>query len=249
MQNKMTLAAVFMMAGTPAFAGEDCRSAKDIVRLAKAVYAADPTLTDVIKPAVNLSIRGIEGHATPSHLLYRYADDTARMPVVDGRLEGLEQAVNWSSKGEFCRLINGEMAEAVKGDTTRVSIDFDMPFLPQAGTYTVERLREGLKDGSKIMKAIAPKGLGFAMPGLKAIKVTPSDSNLPAVLTFSRNGESVVVPVSRYDDRQYVRLKDIRSAKADKLSIKGNYMLEAYGKFDPEEMAKAEARRSAAAQP
>jgi len=42
-------------------------------------------------------------------------------------------------------------------------------------------------------------------------------------------------------------LKDIKSAKADQLSIAGPYTLTAMFKFDPEELAEAEAKRLAGA--
>jgi hypothetical protein len=161
-------------------------------------------------------------------------------------MQGLESAVDFSKDAEMCRMIDGEIAPATEDDTTEASLSFSFPYKRTDGDFTIDEVREGAKDGSKVMNGLAPGGLGFAVPGLKAISLFPTDGamDLP-VMRFSRKGKPVSVSISKSGRAQYVRLKDIKSFKADRLKIEGAYVLNATFKFDPKDLAAAESARLA----
>ena len=246
MKNKIMLAGIIAGVSSPAFAGEPCRSAKDFVRMAQGFYGPSPELTNIITPELSMIFRGINGHPVPSHILFRHEGMERRLAIVDGTLVGIEEAAKFPKDSEMCRLIAGEMAPDVDGDTTTANIDFTFSYKRRDGNFTIDEILEGAKDGSKVLNGLAPSGLGFAVPGLKAIAVTPAEekTNLPNV-TFSRKGKVVSVPISKSGSAQFVRLKDIRSAKADTLRIESDYEMVATFKFDPDDMAKEEAARLA----
>jgi len=60
--------------------------------------------------------------------------------------------------------VNGELVEDTGEDTASVSMNFTFHFRDTSGAHNIEVLKEGLKDGSKVMKSLAPGGLGFVVP-------------------------------------------------------------------------------------
>lgn len=246
MRNKILLVTVLSLASSPVFAGEPCRKSKDLINLAQAFYGDTPELRNVITPNINMALKGINGAPDPSAMLYRHEGKSHILPVIDGKLTGLEQAAKWSKDGEMCRMVEGDIAPATEGDTVEVSMNFSFKFNRTDGVFAVDELKEGAKDGSKIMNGLAPGGLGFAVPGLKSISLHPAkDSATKPVYEFRRKGEVVKVKASPIGNTTLFRLKDIKSSKADMFTITGPYQLFATFKFDPEDIAKAEAKRIA----
>lgn len=246
MRTKVLSAILISMTATPAFAGEACRSAKDLVNLAQSFYGDRPELVNVIEPNIELALKGINEAPDPNAMLYRYEGEEHTLPIIDGKLVGLEKAANWSKNGEMCRMVNGELAPTTDGDSAEASMNFTFIYKRQDGLFSIEELQEGAKYGSKIMKSLAPGGLGFAVPRLKALSLSALDDvETKPEYNFTRKGEPVSVKASPIGDTTLFRLKDIKSSKADMMTITGDYRLNATFKFDPEDIAKTEAKRIA----
>ncbi len=245
-RNKLLLVAAITLSATPAFAGEACRSAKDLVNVAQSFYGDAPELRNVITPNIDLALKGINGAADPTAMLYRHEGEEYVLPVIDGKLTGLEKAAAWSKDGEMCRMVGDELAPTTEGDSVEASMNFTFTYNRKDGLFSVEELKEGAKDGSKVMKGLAPGGLGFVVPGLKALSLrAPEGVDIKPAYEFTRKGEAVSVKASPIGNTTLFRLKDIKSAKADMMMITGEYRLDATFKFDPEQIAEAEAKRLA----
>ena len=229
----------------PAIAEDACLSAKDMVRMVNAFYAAKSETVDVIKPEARLQFEGLNGTDRPDQILYRDADENYYLDVDEaGFLQGFETLAGRSKSGELCRVMDGEIAQRNEDSSTSVNVNFEFPFRRADGVFDVSELKEGAKDGSKVVKDLAPSGLGFVVPGLKTIVLRPEteDAAVPD-FEFSRDGKAVSVDSVVYDGGRYFRLKDIKSAKADKFSINGSYNLQATFKIDLEELAELETKR------
>lgn len=233
------------MVGAPAFAGEPCRSAKDLVKVAQSFYGDNPELTNIITPEFTLALKGINGAEDPTGILYRYEGVEETLPIVEGRLQGFESVAGWSKDGEMCRLVDGELAPVTEGNSAEASMNFSFPYKRADGRFSIDEIREGAKDGSKVMSGLAPGGLGFAVPGLKTVILAQAEgSETTPKYVFTRKGKPVDVKVSVFDTTTFFRLKDIKASKADLLTIDGDYTLRASFKIDPADMAKAEAKRA-----
>jgi len=232
---------------SPAIAGEACQSAKDIVKMAENFYAADADRVDIITPTVSLRLSGINGAPDPTGIHYFHYEDYVHLPVDDNQVvQNLDKAASWSKDGKMCRMEDGEIGAETEEDQVEANIGFTFPYKRQDGNFTMDEILEGAKDGSKVMKGVAPSGLGFVVPGLKAITIYKSeDAETPPILTFSKDGKPIDIAITRYETTQMVLIKHLKSAKVDALKIDGAYRMNASFKFDPEEIAAAEARRIA----
>jgi len=152
MRNKLLFAGILSFAAAPAFAGEPCRSAKDIARLGQSFYGNHPDLTNIITPEITLAFKGINGSEPPTAILYRHEGKEDILPIVDGRLTQLEKLATWSKDGEMCSMVGDELAPATEGDSVEANMGFYFPYKRRDGLFPVEELKEGAKDGSKIMK-------------------------------------------------------------------------------------------------
>lgn len=240
------LGPIFFLVSAPTtvFAAESCSPAKKLVQAAKAFYGEQPELTNIIAPDLQIFLRGINGHPDPVEMLYRLEEVEQSLPIVGGRVQDLKSAVSWSKDGELCSLYEDDPLLAREGPTVNLSVSFQFPFRRHDGVFQIEEIKEGAKDGSKIIKSLAPSGLGFAAPSLKTFAVTPGEGShdMPKLM-FMREGTPTTVEASKLHKTQYVRLKDIKSAKVDSLRIEGSYKAFAFFKIDPDEVAKQEASR------
>lgn len=249
MKNKALLTAVLCAAATPAFAYDPCQSAKDLVNAAQSFYGDNPELTNIIAPVIDISISGINGNPDPSGILYRFEGEEEILPIIDGKVIGIEKAADWSKKGERCRMIGGSIAPVTEDAAAEANVNFRFNYKRMDGVFSVDELKEGAKDGSKIMKSLAPGGLGFVVPGLKTVALGPAEgSEIKPTHKFLRKGAPVSVKSSPIGNATLFRLKDIKSAKADMLMIEGLYSLSPTFKIDPEEIAEQEAKRVAEAE-
>lgn len=231
---------------SPAWANGSCSPAKKLVQAVKAFSSKNMDLTNVISPSLSVGLKGINGHPDPTHMLYKYEDVEHKLKISEGQVQRLETAENWSEKGALCSAYTDIDPPESDEPTVTLSVSFEFPFQRRDGVFSYEEIKEGAKDGSKIIKSLAPSGLGFAAPSLKTFAVMPgSDSNVMPELSFSKQGKSVEVASSYIGSTRYIRLKDIKASKADALKIIGPYRAFAFFKINPEEMAKTEAKRVA----
>jgi len=222
-------------------------AAKQLVGAASAFHGEQPDLTDMIDPQLTVGLKGINGHPDPTHLLYRFEGFEYAMPIKDGVVQDLGAAKGWSKKGEICGMYEGGPLGKTEKDALSLSVSFGFPFRREDGVFSVKEIKEGVKDGTKIISGLAPRGLGFAAPNLQTFVVTPKEETggVPNV-TFTRKGKPVEVAIARFDKVQYIRMKDIKSAKVDNLTIIGPYSAAAFFKIDPKQMAARDAARLAA---
>ena len=241
---------VFSMSASNVDAAEEagnCTPAKQLVNAAKAFYGDKPELTNLIDPQLNVGMKGINGYPDPINLLYRFEGVEHKMSIEDGQLKGLDAATDWSKKGELCSIYEDGPLGDTEEDAVSLSVSFGFPFRQKDGVFSVKDIKEGAKDGSKIIKSLAPPGLGFAAPSLKTFAVSPGgDDSVMPTLIFMHKGKASDVPVARFNQTQYVRLRDIKSAKVDSLKIEGPYTAAAFFKIDPDDIAEREAKRLAA---
>ena len=173
MRNRALFATIFCLAAAPAFASEPCTDAKDLVKVAQNFYGDNPELTNIITPTLELAIKGLNGAPAPTAILYRFEGDEEIVPIIDGRLAGFDKIAKWSKDGEMCRMIDGELAPVTEGNSAEASMSFSFPYKRVDGVFSVDEIKEGAKDGSKVMSGLAPGGLGFVVPGLKSLSLTP----------------------------------------------------------------------------
>ena len=252
LKNKNTLgliAAIAALISMPqaAIAKDDCTDAKQLVKALKGFYQADASLKDIINPTFDIKMRSLDGFPKLSGMLYRHEEVTHQFDLAeDGSVLGLEDAAGGlSPDGELCILVDGKTVEDSEDSTAEANVLFTFPYRNQSGTISVSDLREGAKDGSKIMKSLAPTGLGFVVPKMKSVILSPAKTGgeVP-VMTFVKDGQNIDGPApQRLGARQYYHLSDIVKTKADEVVITGDYKLDTNFAFKDKDIQAAEKRR------
>jgi len=239
--------AVVLLGVSPlsAWAETNCLAAKDLVNLVQSFYQADAGHVDTIKPEFNLQLKPIGDNPAPTGLRYIYKNQKIDLLIDEkGNIQGMEKASSFNKDGELCKLVNGEIGEKSEEPTVQANMSFSFPYLNKSGSHSVDELVEGAKDGSKIMNSLAPGGLGFMVPGLKAISVSPAekDGDMP-VLRFME-GEALTrgPEITQVKNNQLFKVKDLKKSRADRLDVSGSYRLVATFDFDPEEISKEEGK-------
>ncbi len=233
-----------------AFAKDDCTKAKDIINVVKSFHAPKAELVDKINVDLNLSLKAIGDYPEPTGLLYRYEDEKVILNLdKDGRVLGLEKAVAFNKDGELCKLVNGQVSIDDGEDSTQANMSFKFLYPDGGGSHAMADIYEGAKDGSKIMKGLAPGGLGFVVPSLKTLMVKPKDEDgAQPRIRFVKNGVDVKTPMpAKLGKAHFYKLKDIKATKADTVLIEGEYILEANFKISDKDIAKAQAELEAKA--
>ncbi len=230
-----------------AIAKDDCTDAKQLVKALKGFYEADASLKDIINPKFDIKMRSLDGFPKLSGMLYRHKEVTHQFDLAkDGSVLGLEDAAGkLSPDGELCILVDGKTVEDSEESTAEANVLFTFPYRNQSGTISLSDLREGAKDGSKIMKSLAPTGLGFVVPKMKSVILSPAKTggDVP-VMTFVKDGQNVDGPApQRLGARQYYHLSDIVKTKADEVVIIGDYKLDTNFAFKDKAIQSAENRR------
>lgn len=228
-----------------AFAETDCLEAKDLVNMVQSFYQADTDRVDVIKPEFNLQLKPIGGYPAPTGLRYIYEGQSIDLFVdEDGNVQDMEKAVAFNKAGQLCKLIEDKIAVKSEEPTVQANLTFSFPFIKTTGSHSVDELVEGAKDGSKVMNRLAPGGLGFMVPSLKAIIVSPvdEDGDIP-VIRFTDGQELTKGPeVTRAKNNQLFKIKGLKKSKADRLEVSGPYRLSASFDYDPEEIKQTETK-------
>lgn len=229
-----------------AFAAHDCTEAKPLLNVIKTFYEVDPKYSNIIQPRFRLTLTPIGDNPQPDGVRYVHEGEKIDLPVAeDGEVLELEKALTFHKNGKLCKLVNGDFVEEQEEPSGEASMSFTFPFKNTSGVHSVDDLLEGAKDGSKVMNRLAPGGLGFVVPGLKAIVIRPDNSDDAApVVSFWRDNQKIDgPPLSRLGKSQFFRTKDLKRSKADEVRIDGTYKMDANFDYKEEDLAKAEAAR------
>jgi len=248
-KNIVAASALMMGAlGAPqtAVAEDRCTDAKQLVKAMKSFFQTDAKLTNVIAPTFDLSMTTEKDGPPLSGLLYRNDGEEHKFKIDENdRVLGLESAVDkLSPKGELCPLIDDELVDDADKNAVQASVSFTFPYLNQTGQLTADEVFEGAKDASKVMKSLAPGGLGFVVPKMKSLILSPIDlagDAPPPRLSFMKNGVAIDGPDPVWlNGSQYYHLSDIKKIKADMILIEGGYNLQSNFAFKDEELQAAE---------
>lgn len=231
-----------------AMAKPDCTAAKDMIGLIESFYAADPEVTNIIDPQVVMAMSAIEGFPAPDGIRYQYEGVTQDLLLDEnGVVQDVQKALSFNEDGQLCKLVNGELVEDTGEDTASVSMNFTFHFRDTSGAHNIEVLKEGLKDGSKVMKSLAPGGLGFVVPKLKAFAVRPKEEGGAVPMVTFMSGEDPVtdVEIANVGSTQLFKMKALKKAKIESLQIEGDYTLMGQFNYDADDIAKAQANAAA----
>ena len=110
--------------------------------------------------------------------------------------------------------------------------NFDVGMMPEfttlTGSHTLAELEEGLKDGRKFFKKMAPAAVSFMVPKLTHILVGPppgAPGELATPVAYRGEERLGVVAGETFDNSLVIDPDDLEAMGADRLVIEGSYRL------------------------
>ena len=172
-----------------------------------------------------------DGEPAPDRMFFRVGGTETDLRIApDGNVERLfEVASTLSTDGlELCShdsFLEGKPRK-------EASRNFAVGMLPEytnlSGTHTLAELEEGLDDGRKFYKKMAPGAVSFLVPKLTHIAVAhPLDDldNLPTVTALKDGAPLGPVATEMFRTSLLIDLDDLEEMGADSLRVEGDYRL------------------------
>lgn len=201
----------------------ECAPSKKFVKLANGLAELDASRTDTINTKPSFTLAANDGGALPSRIFVR--SETGETDLV------------MSTKGEVTNFIehftDDKSAELCIEDPSRVgvvkdkgafglSMEFNMNFLNSSGIYTMDEIKDGLKDGKAALKKIISGPVSILVPKLSHLYVEfGSEAAAPSFEVF-KNGETLgEVETVRLGPAYMIAVDDLKDLEMDELRING----------------------------
>ncbi len=206
----------------------ECSSGKGFAKLAKGLAGLDAKRLDTIntKPSFTLAVN--DGGELPERIFVR-------------NLSG-ETDLNMSSDGEVREFISlfaeDDDAELCVEDPSRVgivkdknafglSMAFNMNFLNTSGVYSLDEIKDGMKDGKSALKKMVPGPVALILPKMSHLYFEfEDDAVAPEFRMFRADSEGELQDIGvadfvRLGPNFMVAVEDLKDANMDELRVSG----------------------------
>lgn len=205
-----------------------CSEAKPLVKAVNAMQAFPDTLTDSLQLALKIYVRHADGSPVTQRMFYRAPEgrelDFDMTP--SGQMDALSVLIGQDARGELCRVVPNTASSVTSDDESEskvtLSVETVFTFTSRSGEHSVSEIEDGLRDGTKQMKSLAPAAVRLLVPRLKYIAAQPEDAAAAQVVMSVMKDGTVLEGLVRFDGQvPVVPLAALKRAKADKVVISG----------------------------
>ena len=147
----------------------------------------------------------------------------------DGKITDFKKLISFDKKGEFCiqdKRYIGKTKEQTK-DVFSVSLSFDVAFKDAKGLHTLDKIRDGLKDGKSHYKKMFPAPLKLMIPKMTHIGVAYKDNEdgrereNPEIFAVLDGMNLSDLQMEYFSAMYIIAVDDLQTLGADSLKITG----------------------------
>lgn len=203
----------------------NCQPGESFAKLADALGGLDADKLDTINTSPSFSFTVLDGGPLPSRIFHRSeAGAETDLPFSDdGEVTDFVQLFRGGDKAEFC-VEDPARAGKPKGesDTYSVSMSVNMNFINASGTYSIEELRDGAKDGKAAIRRMMGGAEAVFAPSLTHIHLAYKDKPAaPDIQGCTAAGLCKALAFKPLEDNYLFALQALEDMNAAELRIGG----------------------------
>lgn len=201
-----------------------CFPAEDVPKLVDKLATVKPKYRDVVDVTIDPKFLIKDGGIWPEKFyLSREGDVVKEMAFSrdDGRVPTFMQDVREAPDTDICVLDPSRSDQAADYEGLYFEMGLSPFFTNKSGRYTLEELKEGIKDGKKFYKKMIPAAISFLMPNTDYLAVKYEDTSTVLEAFAEVDGQEIALPSERHKDFDVISFDDIKKLNATTLIIRG----------------------------
>lgn len=210
--------------------GVKCKPVKSIIKRMRKLEGMDADIVDTVTTSSVMSIKTKDEGPLPDAVFFRNKGvKTAFTIADDGKITDFKKIAFFDKKGEFCiqdKRYFGKTKEQTKGIFS-VSLSLDVAFKDAKGLHTLDKIRDGLKDGKSHYKKMFPTPLKLMIPKMTHIGVAYKDNENgrerkdPEIFAVLDDMNLSGLQMEYFSAMYIIAVEDLQTLGADSLKITG----------------------------
>lgn len=208
--------------------------------MADAIGALKADKIDTINTSPSFTLLPRDQGEMPKRVFVRHADGREKTLTYseDGEVTNFIGDFQKSSGAEFCVEDPGRAGQPKTEDAYDLNMRFNMNFINNSGSYKMEELTDGLKDGKTALKKIIGGPGSLFVPSLTHLYVEYDDKDTEPVFSARKGGKDLGdLDYEQLGDAYLVAFKALKKKGADTFVIDGGAHTLSPS-MSPEKMAK-----------
>ena len=201
----------------------ECVSGKKFAKLVRKIGELGPEKRDTIDPAPTFTIKPADGGVMPKRFFAKSGGEEINLEVnEEGRVLEFLEKFPQDKKSEFCAEDPSREGMPKNVKALDFSMEFDVAFRNESGTYSTAELEDGLKDGKSVIKKIVPGPVALLIPKMTNIIVEFDEAD--ALFGFQAyQGGTLIgdVPYERAGLDYLLSYEGLEAMGADELRVSG----------------------------
>ena len=203
-----------------------CFPTKDAVETVTKLQSAKEDRKDVVAPPLTPRFRIFDGGGLPQGFFLR-GDDNQVLTDIPVQPDGttpdfISKIFSAEQESDIC--IQDRTRVGRPGDDE--GLYFEMGLTPIfkniSGSYTIDELAEGCKDGKSLYKKMVPAAVRILMPSADHLSLTYEDKNTPFQAVAYKDGQALpAIETKIYNEAYVFDLDELEDIGADTLVISG----------------------------
>ncbi len=202
----------------------ECAPGKNFVKMSEAIGSLEADKLDTINTKPSFTLLPRDTGELPKRVFVRGSD-------------GTEIDLDYSAEGEvveflpsFERTVGGELCvedpirqgRPKTEDAYAFSMEFNMNFLNTSGTYSMDEIKDGLKDGKTALKKIIGGPGSLLVPSLSHLYVEYADNSTKPQFSARKDGKDLgEVPFTKLGDAYLIAYDVLKKKRVDSLVVGG----------------------------
>jgi len=202
----------------------ECSPGKNLAKLAGNLSELKADRLDTINTNPSFTLEPTDGGVMPVRIFVRHGEiETDLQQVDDGEFLNVMPLFLGQEKAELCIEDPSRVGQVKEKDGAfEFSMAFNMNFLHTSGSYSLDELKDGLKDGKAALKKMVPGPVALVLPKMSHVYVEYDDETARPEFSAIKDGNKIeALDFVQLGKAYMIAMEDLKDMKIDSLEIKG----------------------------